>query len=217
MNGGARCYSCGTDKSLEVCVGCGRGACKLHRGDEGGSYWNTVGKKGYACGACIKSLEVYEGGALGSVNQHLNAVTRSVIAIEEYLAGPLARDIGKGVESAIKASLGGKTVDVFVQEAVKTTLGKQNVVTLVNETLRTAEDHATRLVDKLSGAISAQRATISLDAQQLARTIKAELEPVALEIRRETARTRRTALFIGIAIAAANFLGIWIGSVVAHR
>lgn len=208
------CQTCGNLRPLETCVGCGRGVCETHRGDEGSGYWSAEGKKGYGCGHCIKTFTVYEGGMLGPMKTQVMAVRSSIGALEKYITDRLAADVQHAVVDAVKQSLGGKTVDRLAHELVRGV--EVHASKLVDHSIKEAGKLVTHSVAELSNALSQQRqALIKVDVEEMASTLERRLAPLARELGRQTAATRRTALVIGIVIAAANFFGIWIGSLVA--
>lgn len=209
------CQTCGNLRPLEICVGCGRAVCETHRGDEGSGYWNAEGKKGYGCGQCLRSATVYEGGTFGSINQRIHGIESSIRGVEKYITDRLAADVQHAVVDAVKQSLGGKTVDRLAHELVRDV--EVHASKLVDHSIKEAGKLVTHSVAELSNALSQQRqALIKVDVEEMASTLERRLAPLAREIGRQTAATRRTALVIGIVIAAANFFGIWIGSLVAR-
>ena len=221
------CQTCGNVRSLETCVGCGRGVCDEHRGDEGGGYWNEKGKKGYGCGRCIQDATVYEGGVLGPVYARARGIETSIRNVDKYVTERLIIEVQGALAKTIRDAFAGKTIDAFTRETIavaSAALGTQllhaekTASNLVDHSIGEASKLVTHAIDELARAISAQRAAlIEVDVEKLAATLEKRLGPVALEIRKETASARRTALFIGLAVAAANFFGIWIGSVVARQ
>jgi uncharacterized membrane-anchored protein YjiN (DUF445 family) len=136
-------------------------------------------------------------------------------ALEKYITDRLAADVQHAVVDAVKQSLGGKTVDRLAHELVRDV--EVHASKLVDHSIKEAGKLVTHSVAELSNALSQQRqALIKVDVEEMASTLERRLAPLAREIGRQTAATRRTALVIGIVIAAANFFGIWIGSLVAR-
>ena len=220
------CQACHNTRALESCVGCGRSVCEACRGDESGGYWSAYGKKGYGCSRCIHDSVVYEGGTLGSVNNRIFNIERSILRLQEYLTAALVKDIQAALNAVVRDALGRKSLDEYTGATIR------EAESAVARQLEGVERHATKLVEKtrdetaqlarelvkeLSIAVAQQRAEVHVDVKQLARTVKDEFEPIAEAIRRETDAARRTAMWIGVLIALANFLGIWIGSLAAQR
>jgi hypothetical protein len=220
------CQTCGNVRSLETCVGCGRSVCEADRGDEGGGYWNAEGKKGYGCGTCIRTAVVYEGGTFGSINARVHGIESSIRGVDKYVTERLIIEVQGALAKTIRDAFAGKTIDAYTRETIdlasaalgaQVTHAERTASHLVDHSIREARTLVTHAVNEIAQAISAQRAAlIEVDVEKFANTLEQRLTPVAAELRNETAKARRTALFIGLAVAAANFFGIWLGSIVAR-
>ena len=98
----AVCHTCGDQRNPKSCVGCGKTACPQHRGDEGESYWNHKGKKGYACGKCIEAGLAYEGGTL-AVGREMKAYAHAILVPEVFRLVDVRVD---GMKKAVDDSIG---------------------------------------------------------------------------------------------------------------
>lgn len=150
----AGCYVCANNKgSLKTCVACGQRACSAHRGDEGDGYWIHWGKKGYACGQCIRASLAYEGGPLA-----------------------VGREIKAHVHAVVLPELLAKVRDEVVPPLVDNALTR--VETLTKRTLDEAEATTSRLVERLEQAIGSQRVEVKTDIKEVIDALSVSLRTV---------------------------------------
>ena len=150
----AVCGAHGPKVDVAACVGCAASACKACLGDEGGSYWSLKGKKGYACGKCIETGTVFEGGPTAAVRE-----TRAYI--QSVIVPRLLAEVDIRMDRAR---------DEMVKPVVADAL--QRVESLTKRTLVQAEGTSATLVGKIEHAISNQRVEVVSDAREMMRVLR---------------------------------------------
>lgn len=161
------CPQCRTDAAkldLRPCVACSRPVCPKCRGDEGESYWNHHGKKGYGCVECIRSSKAYEGGAL-AVGREIKAHAHAV----------LLPDILAAVDERLN-----RVRDEIVPPIVDSALLR--VEKLTASTLHEAEETTGRLVARLETAIGSQRVEVKTDVKEIVDALTAALSKTLVRV-----------------------------------